>query len=75
MPDAMSYADANKSAGAAASSRMSLKPLLAAFPNDLPTMTPKGIEEYKAQRLQQVKPATVNRELALLKHMLRKVIE
>lgn len=31
---------------------------------------PLLIEEYKRQRLEKVRPATVNRELALLKHML-----
>jgi integrase len=71
----LAYADANKSAGAAGRDRMSLKPLLAAFPDYLPTITPKAIEEYKVQRLQWVKPATVNRELALLKHMFTKAIE
>ena len=38
-------------------------------------ITPKAIEEYKTHRLQHVKPATVNRELALLKHMFTKAIE
>lgn len=69
------YADANKSSGAAARDRMSLKPLLTAFPDYLSTITPKAIEAYKAARLQRVKPATVNRELALLKYMFMKAIE
>ena len=33
------------------------------------------IEKYKAKRKENVKPATVNRELALLKHMFTKAIE
>lgn len=33
------------------------------------------IEKYKAKRKEEVKPATVNRELALLKHMFSKAIE
>jgi len=33
------------------------------------------IEKYKAKRKDEVKPATVNRELALLKHMYSKAIE
>ena len=61
--------------GAAARDRVSLKHLLAAFPDYLSVITPKAIEEYKSQRLQKVKPATVNRELALLKHMFTKAIE
>jgi hypothetical protein len=54
---------------------MSHEPPLAASPDYLSTITPKAIEEYKAQRLQQVKPATVNRELALLKGMFSKAME
>jgi integrase len=69
------YADANKSSGAAARDRVSLKHLLEAFPDYLSVITPKAIEEYKSQRLQHVKPATVNRELALLKHMFTKAID
>ena len=38
-------------------------------------LTTAMIEKYKVQRSQQVKPATVNRELALLKHMLSKAME
>jgi len=33
------------------------------------------IEKYKSKRKEEVKPATVNRELALLKHMFTKAIE
>ena len=33
------------------------------------------IEKYKAKRREEVKPATVNREIALLKHMFTKAIE
>jgi hypothetical protein len=32
------------------------------------------IEEYKQQRIAKVKPGTVNREIALLKHMLNLAI-
>jgi len=38
-------------------------------------ITPRMIEEYKATRLEKVAPATVNRELACLKHMYTKAIE
>jgi integrase len=71
----LAYADANKSSGAGARDRTSLKHLSGAFPDYLSMITPKSIEEYKAQRLQYVRPATVNRELALLKHMYTKAIE
>ena len=38
-------------------------------------ITPQLIEKYKAIRLEKVAPATVNRELANLKHMFTKAIE
>jgi len=41
----------------------------------LRTITPWIIEKYKAHRRKTVKPATVNRELALLSHFFTKAIE
>jgi integrase len=38
-------------------------------------ITPEIIEKYKAARLEKVTPASVNRELACLKHMYTKAIE
>lgn len=38
-------------------------------------ITPQMIEKYKAVRLERVTPASVNRELACLKHMFTKAIE
>ena len=38
-------------------------------------ITSRMIEDYKAKRLEKVAPATVNRELACLKHMYNKAIE
>lgn len=38
-------------------------------------ITPQMIEKYKADRLEKVTPASVNRELACLKHMYTKAIE
>lgn len=38
-------------------------------------ITPHAIEQYKRERLEKVKPATVNRELACLKHLFSKAIE
>ena len=38
-------------------------------------ITPQMIEKYKTMRLEKVSPATVNRELACLKHMYTKAIE
>ena len=41
----------------------------------LDEVTSLDVEKYKAQRLQKMSPATVNRELACLKHMFNKAIE
>lgn len=50
--------------------QVSLKNLNAFFCRFLLSkINPKHIEDYKIQRIEQVKPATVNRELALLKFM------
>ena len=38
-------------------------------------LTPLDVEKYKVERLKKVAPATVNRELACLKHMFNKAIE
>ena len=38
-------------------------------------ITPRMVEKYKAKRLEKVAPATVNRELACLKHMYNTAIE
>jgi integrase len=42
---------------------------------DLQNVTTWIIEKWKSKRKEEVKPATVNRELALLKHMFTKAIE
>jgi len=42
---------------------------------NLSEITTWQIEKYKAKKKEEVKPATVNRELALLKHMFTKAIE
>lgn len=41
----------------------------------LSDITPLALETYKSARLKQVSPATVNRELACLKHMFTKAIQ
>jgi len=56
--------------------RFSIKHLLSVFKGKyLFDLTPKMVEEYKALRLQDVAPATVNREVACLKAMYNKAIE
>lgn len=44
-------------------------------PKNIQEITAWQIEKYKAKRKEKVKPATVNREVALLKHMFTKAIE
>jgi integrase len=56
--------------------RISLNNLLPVFGNKLlGRITTKEIEDYKARRREEVKPATVNRELACLKHLFTKAME
>jgi integrase len=71
----LAYARANKAPMSVRRDLISLVPLSAAFPDYLSAITTKTIEEYKVRRLQTVKPATINKELALLKHMFTKAIE
>ena len=55
---------------------ISLKHLASFFgPKCLDEITPLDVEKYKAKRLEKVAPATVNRELACLKHMFAKAVE
>jgi integrase len=49
--------------------------LLRSFEGYLSKLTTAQIEKYKITRGEGVKPATVNRELALLKHMITKAVE
>ncbi|GAH98024.1 unnamed protein product, partial [marine sediment metagenome] len=50
--------------------------LLAAFgSNRLTDITQRKVELYMQEREKEVKPATVNRDLALLKHMLNKAVD
>jgi integrase len=71
----LGYARANKAPMSVRRDLISLVPLTTAFPTYVSEITTKAIEEYKARRVETVKPATVNKELALLKHMFTKAIE
>jgi integrase len=73
--DYIAYAKANKAPMSLRRDLISLVPLTTAFRGYVSEITTKAIEEYKARRLETVKPATVNKELALLKHMFTKAIE
>jgi hypothetical protein len=54
------YARANKAPMSVRGDLISLVPLTAAFAGYLSDITTKAVEEYKAKRLQTVRPATVN---------------
>jgi len=73
----LEYSKANKSFSTYwRRDRFSVNNLLSAFKGKyLFEITPQMIEKYKASRLEKVEPATVNRELACLKHMYTKAIE
>jgi integrase len=70
----ISYAKANKRSWNR--DEVSLKSLLPVFgARHLYEIKPYLIEKYKIERRKSVSPATVNRELACLKHMLTKAVE
>jgi hypothetical protein len=71
----LAYARANKAPTSVKRDLISLVPLTKALTSYLSEITTKTVEEYKAQRLETVKPATVKKELALLKHMFTKAGE
>ena len=73
----LDYSKANKSSATyERSERFSVKQLTFAFRGKhLYDITPIMIEKYKADRLQSITPASVNRELACLKYMYTKAIE
>jgi integrase len=71
----LTWASVNKAANTYALNRFCANRLREAFSGYLSWLTAKQVEEYKVQRRETVSPATVNRELALLKHMYTKAVE
>ncbi|HHT9126695.1 MAG TPA: tyrosine-type recombinase/integrase [Candidatus Brocadiia bacterium] len=73
----LDYCKANKAASTyERCARLNVRQLTSAFKGCyLFDITSHMIEKYKAMRLQAVAPATVNRELACIKHMYTKAIE
>jgi integrase len=69
------WASVNKGANTYALNRFCADRLRETFTGYLAGLTAKQAEEYKVKRRQAVSPATVNRELALLKHMCTKAVE
>jgi len=72
----LAFSKANKAESTHDRDRFSVAQLISVFKEKyLFEITPRMIEKYKATRLGKVGPATVNRELACLKHMYTKAIE
>ena len=73
----LDYSNVNKSSATyERSERFSVKQLTLVYKEKyLYNITPVMIEKYKADRLQNVTPASVNRELSCLKYMYTKAIE
>ena len=70
------YCKANKAFSTYRRDRVSIDHLTSAFKGKyLFEITPEMIEKYKMARLEKVEPATVNREVACLKHMYTKAID
>ncbi|MCK4858078.1 MAG: site-specific integrase [candidate division Zixibacteria bacterium] len=70
----MDYAKTNKLSWTR--DQLSIKTLATSFGGKrLGEITPLAIEGYKSKRLKKVSPATLNRELACLKHMFTKAIQ
>lgn len=70
------YSKANKAQGSYERDQLSIKHLLKAFGSKLLSeITTRDIEAYKNQRRDEVAPATVNRELSCIKHMLGKAVK
>jgi integrase len=71
----LAFAMSTKAPSTYAGNAREMQRLIRAFDGYLSKLSTAMIERYKVQRSQEVKPATVNRELALLKHMLTKAVE
>jgi integrase len=71
----LAWAQVNKAPNTFAMNRFYADRLREAFTCYLWALTAKQVEDYKVKRRATVSPATVNRELALLKHMCTKAVE
>src|SRR5215510_8127867 len=69
------YAKSTKAASTYAGNVPEMQRLTRSFDGYLAKLTTAQVEKYKVERSQTVSAATVNRELALLKHMLSKAVE
>jgi integrase len=71
----LEWAQVNKAPNTYAMNRFYANHLREAFTGYLSALTAKQVENYKVKRRASVAPATVNRELALLKHLCTKAVE
>ncbi len=71
----LAFAKSTKAPSTHAGNVREMQRVLRAFDDYLSKLTTAAIEKCKVQRSQAVKPATFNRELALVKHMLTKAVE
>jgi len=69
------YAQSTKAASTYAGNVREMQRLTRSFDGYLAKLTTAQVEKYNVERSQTVSAATVNRELALLKHMLSKAVE
>jgi hypothetical protein len=70
IPRYLAYSQANKRPESASRDARSLKAVAESFGDRyLSEITPEPIEAHKERRLESVKPATVNKEFATLKHL------
>jgi len=75
-PKYLEYSKTNKSANTYRLNITNFRALTPFFQGKyLTDITPQDIERYKAQRITQVSPASVNRDLSCLRHALRKSCE
>jgi integrase len=71
----LAWAQVNKGANTYALNQFCADRLRETFTGCLSGLTAKQVEDYRVKRRESVSPATVNRELALLKHMCTKAVE
>jgi integrase len=71
----LTWASVNKGANTYTLNRFCADRLREVFTSHLSGITAKQVDDYKVKRRAVVSPATVNRELALLKHMCTKAVE
>lgn len=69
------FSSANKTEKSYSRDKISIKHLLKAFGGmSISDITARELERYKSMRKEEVKPATINRELSCIKHMFTKAV-